>query len=190
MKTIPYNMNYNTSDDLREYPEDAEQMRNGVDFLVEEVGRLDNEVQIALEKGLIGGYYRILGNYNESLEYLEASKTLYKKLDRLDAVVAIDLRIATTYSYMKKYSTADAIFRKWIDAMRSTKYPQINKYLDFACQHLGKSRFEQGFFQEALDLLLEAHQERIMKGDIDLIKSTEHAISIVKHKLDEIKKDS
>lgn len=183
---IPFNMNFSYGDDLREVPEDSEQMRKGLDWLQDKVVELgpDDSKKAAVLLAQIGGYARIMGDFELSEKcYLDAIKA-FEDLKASEQVFATKLRLAVTFQYQRKFSKSTEIYEKAIKIMRSSKSASVRNYLDFAIQHFGKQKFEQGFFSEALDYFMEAYELRIVKGDLDLVASTEFAINKTKEKLD------
>lgn len=190
MKTsdIPYNMKFSYGDDLREVPEDSEQMRKGLDWLQDKIIELapDDTKKAAVLLAQIGGYARIMGDFDLSEKcYHDAIKS-FESLKATEQVFATKLRLAVTYQFQKKFTKSTEIYEKAIKIMRSSKSPAVRNYLDFALQHFGKQKFEQGFFQEALDFFMETYELRIVKGDLDLVASTEFAINKTKEKIDSL----
>jgi tetratricopeptide (TPR) repeat protein len=186
MSKIPHNMNFAIGDDLREVPLDAVQMQKGLAWLENELlqERKSVSVKQAALLSQIGVYARILGDldlaeksFNDAIEVLEAQK-------RPDLILGVKLRLAIVYQFKGSYTKADNFYMNAIKVIRSSTDEKISKYLDFALQHLAKSRFEQKFYQESLNYFLEALEIRLIKGDIELIQSTEKAISKVREKMD------
>jgi tetratricopeptide (TPR) repeat protein len=186
---IPYNMSFSYGDDLREVPEDSEQMRKGLDWLQDKIVELapEDTKKSAVLLSMIGGYARIMGDLDLSEKCYHDAIKAFEELKATEQVFAAKLRLAVTYQFQKKYSKSTEIFEKAIKIMRSSKSPAVRNYLDFALQHFGKQKFEQGFYAEAMDLFMEALEQRIVKGDLELISSTELAINKTKDKLEGMK---
>ena len=55
--------------------------------------------------------------------------------------------------------------------------------MDFAYQHAGKNKFDQGKYTEALNLFQKALEIRFIKNDRELIDSTQLALKITRKKL-------
>lgn len=189
MKTgeIPFNMNFLFGDDLREVPEDTEQMRKGLDWLQDKLVEIaaDESAKAAVILSQIGGYARIMGDLKLSEKcYVDAIK-VFEELKKTEQVFAMKLRLAIVYQYKGNFTKSSEIYTKAIQMIRSSKAQAVQGYLDFAIHHYGKQKFEQGFYSEALELFMEAYELRIIKGDLSLISSTEFAINKTKEKLEE-----
>lgn len=183
---IPFNMNFSYGDDLREVPEDSEQMRKGLDWLQDKIVELgpDDTKKAAVLLSQIGGYARIMGDLDLSEKcYLDAIKA-FEELKASEQLFAAKLRLAVTFQYQRKFSKSTEIYEKAIKIMRTSKSPAVRNYLDFALQHYAKQKFEQGFYSEAMDMFMETLELRIVKGDLDLVASTELAINKTKEKLE------
>ena len=170
---------------MREVPDDAVQMQKGLAWLENELMTSKNQAtpKEAALLSQIGVYARILGDldlaedsFNKAIEILECA-------GRPDHILGVKLRLAIVHQFRGAYTKADNFYHNAIKAIRSSKDERVSKYLDFALQHLGKSRFEQKLYQESLDYFLEALEIRLMKGDIELIGSTEKAIAKIREKL-------
>ncbi len=182
---IPFNMNFSFGDDLREVPEDSHQMKKGLDWLQDklvELGPEDNK-KAAVILSHIGGYARIMGDLELSEKcYLDAIK-VFEELKMSEQVFASKLRLAVTYQHKGNTSKSSEIYTKAIKVIKGSKSQSVRGYLDFALQHYGKQKFEQKLYQEALNLFMEAYELRIIKGDLELLSSTELAISKTREKL-------
>lgn len=177
-------MNYNYGELLREVPEDAESMRQGVEFLEDRIAESIGKKEKLKLYSQLGFYQRLIGSYEESLQSFDEATHLVNELNEnnnLDAQKdAIEIRRSVTLLWMKKISQAQSILtslQKKHEGMRDSKY------LDFIYQHLGKLKFEQRQYQSALDLFLQAMEIRIGKGNIEFINSTEQAISKTRENL-------
>lgn len=183
---IPFNMEFSYGDDLREVPEDTHQMKKGVDWLQDklvEIGPDDNKKAAVLLTHL-GGFARIMGDYDLSEKcYLDAARA-FEELKMSEQVFATKLRLAVTYQHKGNTTKSSEIYMKAIKMMKESKSQSVRSYLDFALQHYGKQKFEAKLYQEALDLFMEAMELRIIKGDLDLISSTEFAIAKTREKLE------
>ncbi len=184
---IPFNMNFSFGDDLREVPEDSEQMRKGLDWLQDKIVELaaDEGSKAGVILSQIGGYARIMGDLSLSEKcYLDAIK-VFEELKKSEQVFAMKLRLAIVFQYKGNFTKSSEIYTKCIELTRTSKSSAVQSYLDFALHHFGKQKFEQGFYSEALDLFMEAYELRIIKGDLSLISSTELAVNKTKEKLEQ-----
>ncbi|BDA65879.1 hypothetical protein CAL7716_000450 [Calothrix sp. PCC 7716] len=87
------------------------------------------------------------------------------------------IRLAHVYQWQKQYAKSEELFKEAI-TLCQTK-PEISTYLDFAYQHLGKCKFDQKQYEQALHYFEQAKQLRIKKSDSSLIESTQLAINIL-----------
>jgi tetratricopeptide (TPR) repeat protein len=185
---IPFNMGFQYGNDLKEVPDDAIEMQKGVDFLndqLKEHHELSKGKEAAL-LGQIGGYYRILGDLDKAEECLTKGKGILEEMGDRAHVMAMELRLASVYQFARKYSKAIEIYKSSLNEINNNpKDKKLEKQLDFALQHFGKCRFEQRFYGEALDLFMRAYEQRLVKGDLSLIDSTQKAIEITRLKLAE-----
>ena len=182
IKDIPHNMEYFIDENLKEVPQDETEIKQGVHFLLNEIDKVannDSKKLIHLYK-LVGGFYRIVGMLVDSENYLNKALEIAQKENEKLLEISIQLRIASTLLEKKKYSAADKIFRKVLNFKNNDVQ---DKFRDYALQHLGKSLFDQERFKEALDLFLEAHEIRLIKGELHLIEASQFAIKITQSKI-------
>ena len=88
------------------------------------------------------------------------------------------MRLAEARKYNGEHSIAEKLLRK---ALFWTNAEEFSTYRDFALQHLGKCRLEQGAVDDAISLLEEALKLRLKKGDTELINSTERALDMARN---------
>jgi tetratricopeptide (TPR) repeat protein len=182
---IPFNMNFTYGNDLREVPDDPEQMRKGVDYLKEKLEEeQDGGAAEAALRSQLAGYCRIMGDLELAKEHYQKAKDILKEAGKEQHIFAIQLRMAIVYQWDGRFKNADEIYSKSIEKSRRSSDKTIQKYLDFALQHYGKSKFEQGQFDSALDCFMEALELRLIKGDLTLIESTQKAIEVTRSKLE------
>lgn len=183
---IPFNMNFSYGDDLREVPEDSGQMKKGLDWLQDKLVELGPEDAVKAGALLtqIAGYARIMGDFKLSEKcFLDAIK-IFEEEKKNEHVFVNKLRMGVLYQHMKNYTKSTEIYTKSIKFIRSSSSPQVKKFLDFAIHHYGKLKYEQKMFSEALDLFMEAYELRMVKGDLELMSSTEFAINKTKEQLE------
>jgi tetratricopeptide (TPR) repeat protein len=179
-KDIPFNMDYKINKELREQPVDMDAMLMGIDHLKEELENEENQIKRASILSLLGVFSRISGDYIGSENFLKESYEIFKTEKKFLAAFVARLRLGVTYQWKEQYSKSEKIFLSCIDIARNSDDPALAGYEDFALQHLGKCKFDQGLINEALDYFTEAMELRIVKGDLELIKSTEKAIEVVR----------
>lgn len=183
---IPFNMNFSYGDDLREVPEDSEQMRKGLEWLQDKLVELGPE-DAGKAAGLltqIAGYARIMGDFPLSEKCFKDSIRVFEEAGKTELVFLNKLRMAVLYQHMKNYTKSSEIYTGAIKFIRASKSAKVQNYLDFALQHYGKQLYEQKRFKDALDHFMEAYELRLAKGDLDLMSSTEIAISKAKEAIE------
>ena len=186
IKDFPFNMEYTYAEDLREVPIDAVAMKKGLDWLEEKLSEVsdDDKVQQTILYSQLSGFARILGDLDLAEQYIVQALEILKEFNRPDQIFAMNLRLAIILQYRGNYSKASEIYTNSIKEIEESKDKKKLKYLDFVFQHYGKLKFDQGFYKEALDFFMRAYEERIIKGDLELISSTEFAIAQTRKKLD------
>ncbi|MCS1350663.1 tetratricopeptide repeat protein [Mechercharimyces sp. CAU 1602] len=167
------------TEDLREVPLDQNQIERAI---------LQAEVECAGEKveedkeaalflcGYLGNAYRVVGDVARALNYLKQALGLAEELDNVRQLIVALLRLGEAYKYAGDLKQAEALF---IKAQTKATTHDVTPYIDFCLQHLGKCLWEQGRGTEAKALLTEALRLRNMKGDRDLIASTQLALNVV-----------
>ena len=183
---FPYNMNYNYGEDLKEVPEDAVAMKKGVDWLQGKIDELDEseKVQQTILLSQLSGFARIVGDLDLAENSLVQALEILKEFKREDQIFAMNLRLAIVHQYRQSFTKAEDIYTSSLKAIESGGDKKLKKYYDFVLQHYGKLRFDQGLYKEALDLFMRAYEERIIKGDLDLLSSTEFAIAQTRKKVE------
>ena len=124
--------------------------------------------------GRIGEAYRMLGQADVALPYLEQALLLSRRLDDSPGVTANLIRLATLLQYGGRHEEAESLFQ---EALQLSRHEDCRDYQDFALQHLGKCLVEVGRLSEAIALFEQALALRRRKGDRGLIASTESALA-------------
>ena len=96
--------------------------------------------------------------------------------------MAIILRMALVDLSEKRFSPANRVFEdslKEIENHNSDKYENLK---DFILFHLGRSKFFEGSYSEAKDLITESLELRLIKGDLEMIEHTKNALGIINKK--------
>lgn len=177
---IPFNMEVEIQDDLREAPKSYDDMQRGVAFLKNKIQETnDDEIELASIFSLIGAYARILLELEESENFLNLSLKIYEKHDLKIQAFAVKIRLATTYLWKEQFTKADAFFSSAIKICEKSKNQKIKDYLDFVLQHYGKSKFEQKCYNEANKLFIRAMELRAIKGNLELMESSQQALTVV-----------
>ncbi|MBC97918.1 MAG: hypothetical protein CME63_09220 [Halobacteriovoraceae bacterium] len=186
IKDFPFNMNYSYGEDLREVPDDAVAMKRGLEWLQDQLIEIPEEdkVQQTILLSQISGFARIIGDLDLAEQSLIQAIELLKDFKREDQIFAMKLRLAIVYQYRESFTKAERIYSDSLKAIGTTTDSRIKKYHDFVFQHYGKLKYDQGFYKEALDFFMRAYEERIIKGDLELVSSTEFAIAQTRKKLE------
>lgn len=161
--------------DLRDVPHAPQDMESACDLLT---ARLSEEGLEQIEQvkmlGQLGVFSRMLGRLEAAQGYLEQAVALSTQLDDKRQVLVNGIRLAHVYQWQLRFEKADALFMECL--RRCEGDPDLTDYIDFACQHYGKSLFDQGQYEEADAMFRRALDIRMSKGDRDLIESTQLAL--------------
>lgn len=190
IKDFPFNMNYSCAENLLEVPEDAVEMRKGVDWLEEKIQSLEgpdkakDKVQETILLSQLSGFARIIGDIELAESSLCKAIELLKEFKREDQVFAMNLRLGMIYQAKRNFSAAEDIYSSSLKKIKSSSDKKLKKYHDVILHQYGRLKFEQGFFQDALDYFLSAYEERLVKGDLEQLSATEYAIAQTRKKLE------
>ncbi|GAB4014574.1 MAG: hypothetical protein Fur0010_12830 [Bdellovibrio sp.] len=180
---IPYDMSTKFNDDLKDEAVNPEDMKKGIAFLKEKLEEAKDDLELAKIYNMIGIYQRILSNFEDAEVSFSQAHTIFTNLKETVLLEGVNLRMAIMYQQMGDYNKSDSIFTRIIKEIEQNQNKALEHYHDFVLQHYGKSLFDQKRYQKALDLFLRAHAMRLLKGDVNLIQSTELAIKKTKEKL-------
>lgn len=193
IKDFPFNMNYSCAENLLEVPEDAVEMRKGVDWLQEKIQNLagadnvnDNvrdKVQETILLSQLSGLARIVGDIKLAEVSLLKAIDILKEFKREDQIFAMNLRLGMIHQAKGSFTSAEDIYHRSLEKIESCADKKLNKYHDVILHQYGRLKFEQGFFQDALDYFLSAYEARIVKGDLEQLSATEYAIAQTRKKL-------
>ena len=176
LSDIPFNMTTSFNSSFHEQPNDIDEMRKGIDFLLQKVTESDSERETAILNIFIGHYMRIMSRQEDSLKHFKKAYSYFHEID--DKVHEIDLmyRIAIVHYYGNDFSICDDMLMKVISFME--KYPNRNneKILHNVYFYLGLSKRAQGIRDLAEMYFSKCLEQRIVKGDIELIEQCQEAI--------------
>lgn len=186
IKDFPFNMNYSSAENLLEVPEDAVAMKKGVDWLQQKIEELDasEKVQQTILLSQLSGYARIVGDIELAESSLSKAIEILKEFKREDQVFAMNVRMGMIHQAKGSFTTAEGIYRKSLKQIESSGDKKLRKYHDVILHQYGRLKFEQGFFQDALNYFMKAYEERIVKGDLEQLGATEFAIAQTRKKLE------
>ncbi|OUR96559.1 hypothetical protein A9Q84_09425 [Halobacteriovorax marinus] len=176
---IPFNMEVEIQEDLREAPKSYDGMEKGVGFLKDEMNKTTDELNLASIYSLIGNYSRILLKLADSEKFLNFSLEIYEKHELKIEAFAVKIQLATTYLWNEQFTKADKFFLSAIKLCEKSQNEKIKDYLDFVIQHYGKSKFEQKCYHEANVLFVRAMELRVVKGNLELMESSQKALTVV-----------
>ena len=127
--------------------------------------------------GYLGEADRVLGRYDAAVARHAEALELARSLGDRRLEVASEIRLGEAYRYRGDLATAERLFR---DALVACAQSDLAAYADFALQHLGKCRLDQGHVAEAIECFERALALRRATGDPALIASTEQALALAR----------
>lgn len=179
-----YNLDYDFDDELREVPENPEDVLN---YVLEEKEKLktvtDPKDRVGI-LGRIGSFTRMLKKLDDAEAFLGEALELINKHDLgVKLWVVNGIRLAQVYQWMRVFDIAEEMFFNIVEMCEEKE--EASEYLNFAFQHFGKFYFDLGEYEEALEYFEEAMGLRKAIGDESLIKSTQFAIDVTKKHIKE-----
>lgn len=174
MISIPFNMRITWSSELREQPEDLDQMRAGVGFLKDRLAQASSPLERAQVLGWLGAYLRIVGELEESKKSFEEAISLAESVGEKKLVTTLQVRLSTTLHWLEEYEQCEAL----LSVLRKQLANDPGR-MDYVHQHYGKLLIDLGKFNEARTELELALQLRRKKGEPELIQSTLQALDLL-----------
>ena len=175
---------FDKNDYLREKSSDELMMKNVILEGEKLLGQSNNENDLFFLYGTLGNLYRIIGQPQRALTYLNSCLELAQKDGKIQKEVVTLIRIGEAWKYANEHLKA---LRTFDEAKDKCKDHEV--YEDFILQHKGKCLMELGKLEEAEQCLLKALKLRNMKNDYSLINSTQKAIEYVNRMKTVILKD-
>ena len=156
------NLNFRFDENLREVPEDADAFKAHIKSLEHSLkSETDPKQQIRL-LGETGTYLRILSELDKAEELLvKALKIISDHKMGLRLEVQQKIRLAHVLQWKKDFKQSDQIFLETLQICRT--HADVESYLPFALQHMGKNYFDQNRLMEALRCFEEALKIRKKK---------------------------
>jgi tetratricopeptide (TPR) repeat protein len=184
-----FNLKYGFGNDLLEIPEDPQSVHNYCQscmaWLEEELGQPEKQWDVKSIVQVLGktaAYMKMIRELDEALKLIETSLSLIEQHDLgPKSFVAQSLRWADILRYRGEFGEAEQILDDILDMCE--KLDGVSFYKDFALQHLGKLNFDLGEYDIAFAYFEKALILRKIKGDQELIESTNFAISVTASKL-------
>lgn len=186
LSDIPFNMEFEVGEDLKEVPLDPGQMQKGTEWIKEKMAEKDISLaKSAVLMGHIGVFCRILGDLEQSELMLKEALVIFENEELQPQIIQTEIRLASTYHWMKNYKGSTELLLDSIKKINKSSDAKSKKFLDFSYQHLGKLKLEQGFLEVSLDYFMKALETRVIKGEVSLVESTEKALTLVKKLIEE-----
>ncbi len=176
---LEFNMDYTISSDLREVPVDVDQMHKGVSFLMNRALEASDDLLRAKIYSHIGFYSRLILDLEQSHNYYEQAHALFEKNKKKLSCFSVKIQLAVTYLWMGKFSKADSFFNNALKICRDSKEEQIRKFESKILECYAKSKFEQNCVSLAKEMLSDALDLSIAKGDIEQISKSKDLLMIV-----------
>lgn len=176
---LEFNMDYSMASDLREVPADVDEMHRGVKSLIHKAIDVNDELVRAKIYSHIGFYSRLILDLEQSQDYYEKSYALFEKHKKKLSCFSIKIQLAVTYVWMRKFSKADSFFNNALKICRESNAEQIGKFEGKILESYAKSKFEQRCVSLAKEMLAEALDLSVAKGDIDQINKSKKLLTIV-----------
>lgn len=169
---------FDQEDFFREKTTDTGRVRSFIHkaerFLQENVKVID-ESTYALY-GVIGNYYRIIGETQRALVYLLEALRYGERQKEPTKIIVNLIRIGEVHKYAGAHELA---MEKFKATSKLSKKTEMRIYDDFILQHEGKCLLETGQLTEAKKRLRRALQIRVIKGDDALIASTKQVLTAI-----------
>ena len=126
--------------------------------------------------GTLGHLYRIKGDTETALPYLERYKEYSLKYENDEIATLALLRYAEGLKYAREYREALAIFE---EVLERCQILNIEKYGNIGWQQLGKCYFEMGNLKQAENCFLKALLLRRKINDPKLLEASEKVLSFM-----------
>lgn len=168
---------FDTDQYLREKSSDLTRMKE----LIDDGERLLTIPEISVANqyflyGALGNLYRIYGNPKLAIHYLSLNLQVIGLEDKVREVVTL-IRLGEALKYNDNHANALAKFDRAIALCNEFSL----SYLDFALQHKGKCLLEMNQAGEAITCFQKAYRIRKEKGDADLLRSTQLALTFARN---------
>lgn len=187
-----FNLNYKFNSKLRPVMEDPESVNRYISFLQERLTIVKpdqpeaDKIQVKL-LGEIGAYAKDIGKVDLSLQTLQKSLNIIEEKNLgLRQWATHTLRYADALRYKKEFLAAETGFRSVLTMIG--RHPELRDFEDFAWQHLGKLKFDEGQLKAATECFEKAKEIRVKKGIKELLESTEYALKVTQIKATNKKK--
>lgn len=183
--TPPYDVSYHFDANLRDVPNAPNEMQRALEWLQMRLDEcpLDATRDRVELGGLLGVYTRTLNQCERAIAALHEALQLCHPLNDSRLEVKLTIRLAHALQWDGQYAEADAHFAQTIT--RCEADTSLANYLDFALQHAGKSKFDQGDYAVALNFFEQALALRQKRGNVELIESSQLAAYTTRQRLNQ-----
>lgn len=179
VENIPFNMNYFIDQTLHEVAESEEKMRQGINYLKDKIEKTEDELELAVLKSMVGVFYRIVTNFQESILYLVDAFDIFKGLGEKKQMLETKMRLGVSYQYNKQFSKSEAIFCGLLDKLEG----KGEKFLPFIGKlyfYMGRNKFDQQHNEKALEYFLLSLDIQVETGDLVGLSNSEKAIGLLR----------
>ncbi len=135
--------------------------------------RSNNHLEEITALGERGTCFRLLGMLNKAESDFYRAGVLSTQISSKKHFLANCLRLAIVWQYQGKHDSCKLL----LESLLVGQAVEASEYRDFIFQHLGKCCVEQGQFVSGRAYLEAALKEREIKGDPELLLSTQTAVS-------------
>jgi hypothetical protein len=158
---------------LRDYASnDEEGQLASWNIRVDDAQRSNNLLEEISALGGRGTSFRLLGRLIEAESDFYRASVLSAQIGSKKHFLVNCLRLAITWQYQGKHNSCKLL----LESLLVGQAVQASEYSDFILQHLGKCCVEQGQFGRGKAYLEAALREREIKGNPELILSTQTAL--------------
>jgi tetratricopeptide (TPR) repeat protein len=179
---LPFDTSFSFDESLHEVPTSPAEMQQAIRYLTQRLATIPEQSQQAITMlGMIGSYARIVRDFIQAEHALGQAIEQSAQCDDPTLHFINQLRLAHVYQWQGQYTRSTPFFEALLQ--RCQHDPRLAAYRDFAYQHAGKNRFDQGDYHGALDYFLHALALREDKGDVALLESTRYAVMVTQQKL-------
>jgi tetratricopeptide (TPR) repeat protein len=174
LSDIPFTISFHIDDDLRDVPDDADSMIQAIAFLEDRLSRERSDAEQRSLLGWIGVFARMTGDLDRAEAALQRALAMAVEAGNRPAIIQSQIRLAHVFQWQQRFDDADSLFVSVIERCLSDE--DLQRYLDFALQHYGKSLFDQRRYAEAAGTFQKVLDLRLAGGVEDLIASTRQAL--------------
>ena len=174
--SFPFNITTSFDENLREIPQDPEAMAAGLKWLLSRSESDSVPSAKARNLSLAGTLARILNNYELAAESFDVADKILSQLPDRRALVVNWIRWGHLLHWQGHFDLALEKFD--CTQVEITNTPALQNLRDFLLQHKAKCLLDSGRITEAKACFSEALKLRLLKGDLELISSTQQGLNL------------